>query len=317
MCPFSIENLRKGAIFVPILKNRTQSNFTQISNSILRDQELPMKERGVLCTLLSFPDKWDFSVEGLSAIVPDGRDALNKAIKNLIAAGYVRRNQIRDNAGKYAVELEVEDHRGALLTDTDTCLPLRKNRSGSAVTDNTDTESTVTVKPTQYNNDIYNTDLYNINQSNNQILSQGNDGLRDGSTQKKSLVSLEKLRDDFEYSELMQYEIASSTTRRDQTSADHELGKLESQSEIARADRERSELRKEDSQSRRLDRDDERERRILEARQAAREEEQRRLEAARIAEERARAEAIAAKERAREEAERARREKSRSRGRGR
>ena len=116
---------------------------------------------------------------------------------------------------------------------------------------------------------------------------------------------------------LREYEIASSITRRDQTSADYELGKLESQSEVARADRERSELRKEDSQSRRADRDDERERRILEARQAAREEERRRLEAARIAEERARAEEIAAKERAREEAERARREKSRSRGRGR
>lgn len=189
---------------MPILKNRTQSNFTQICNSILRDQELPMKERGVLCTLLSFPDKWKFSVEGLSAIVPDGRDALNKAINNLIAAGCVRRNQIRDDAGKFAVEIELEDKRGALLTDTDTCLPLRKNRSGSTVTDNTDTESTVTVKPTQYNNDIYNTDLCNINQSNNQILAQGNDGSRDGSTQKKSLVSLEKLRDDFEYGELMQ-----------------------------------------------------------------------------------------------------------------
>lgn len=116
---------------------------------------------------------------------------------------------------------------------------------------------------------------------------------------------------------LRKYEIASSTTRRDQTSADYELGKLESQSEVARADRERSELRKEDSQSRRSDRDDERERRILEACQAAREEERRRVEAARLAEERARSEAIAAKERAREEAERARREKSRSRGRGR
>lgn len=39
---------------MPIIKNRTQSNFTQISNGILRDQKLPMKERGVLCTLLSF-----------------------------------------------------------------------------------------------------------------------------------------------------------------------------------------------------------------------------------------------------------------------
>ena len=188
---------------MPIIKNRTQSNFTQISNGILRDQKLPMKERGVLCTLLSFPDKWKFSVEGLSAIVPDGRDSLNHAINNLIEAGYVRRNQIRDHAGKFAVELELEDERGALLSDTDTDLPLRKNRCGSAVTDFTDTESAVTVNPTQYNNDIYNTDLYYINQSNNQIDAQETDGVSDASRPKKSLLSLEELQNDFEYWELM------------------------------------------------------------------------------------------------------------------
>ena len=116
---------------------------------------------------------------------------------------------------------------------------------------------------------------------------------------------------------LREFEVTDSTTRRDHANSDHELGKLESQSEIARENRERSELRKEDSQSRRADRDDERERLIMEARERAREEERRRVEAAMLAEERARTEEIAAKERAREEAERARRERSRSRGRGR
>ena len=116
---------------------------------------------------------------------------------------------------------------------------------------------------------------------------------------------------------LREFEVTDSTTRRDHANSDHELGKLEAQSEIARENRERSVLRKEDSQSRRADRDDERERLIMEARERAREEERRRVEAAMLAEERARAEEIAAKERAREEAERARRERSRSRGRGR
>ena len=101
------------------------------------------------------------------------------------------------------MELELEDERGALLSDTDTDLPLRKNRCGSAVTDFTDTESAVTVNPTQYNNDIYNTDLYYINQSNNQIDAQETDGVSDASKPKKSLLSLEELQNDFEYWELM------------------------------------------------------------------------------------------------------------------
>ena len=33
-----------------VLINRTQKNFTMISNSILRDKDLSLKDRGLLCT---------------------------------------------------------------------------------------------------------------------------------------------------------------------------------------------------------------------------------------------------------------------------
>lgn len=66
-----------------VLKNKTQSNFTMISNSVLRDKELSMKGRGVLCTICSLHDRWEFSVAGLSSIVPDGVDAIRKSIFNL------------------------------------------------------------------------------------------------------------------------------------------------------------------------------------------------------------------------------------------
>lgn len=36
-----------------VLKNKTQKNFTMISNNILRDKSLSMKDCGVLCTLCS------------------------------------------------------------------------------------------------------------------------------------------------------------------------------------------------------------------------------------------------------------------------
>ena len=66
-----------------ILKNKTQSNFTMVCNNILRDKTLTMKDRGVLCTIFSFPDGWDFSLKGLSAIVPDGIDSLRASINRL------------------------------------------------------------------------------------------------------------------------------------------------------------------------------------------------------------------------------------------
>lgn len=59
-----------------VLKNKTQKNFTMISNSVLCDKDLSMKDRGVLCTICSLTDGWEFSIAGLSAIVPDGVDAI-------------------------------------------------------------------------------------------------------------------------------------------------------------------------------------------------------------------------------------------------
>ena len=57
-----------------IIKDKPQNNFTMISNRILKDKELSMKDRGVLCTLYSLPDDWEFSINGISAIVSDYPD---------------------------------------------------------------------------------------------------------------------------------------------------------------------------------------------------------------------------------------------------
>ena len=87
-----------------ILKNKTQNNFTMISNNVLRDKELSLKDRGVLCTLFSLPDGWKFSIGGLSAIVPDGVHAIRTSIVNLENLGYMERTKARGEDGKYISE---------------------------------------------------------------------------------------------------------------------------------------------------------------------------------------------------------------------
>lgn len=127
-----------------VLKNKTQNNFTIISNNILRDKELSMKERGVFCTICSLPDGWNFSVAGLSAIVPDGVDSLTSSINKLISLGYMSRTKKRDSQGKFISEIEVfpqressvisEDDIHTGFSDTDNPMPI--SRGGSTVTDN-------------------------------------------------------------------------------------------------------------------------------------------------------------------------------------
>ncbi len=121
-----------------VLKNKTQRNFTMISNSVLRDTELSMKDRGVLCTICSLPDGWEFSITGLSAIVPDGVDAIRKSIFNLEELGYMERTKTRGRGGKYVSEIEVFTEKRTLDD-----LPSRKNRHGETITEN----------PPQYNTD--------------------------------------------------------------------------------------------------------------------------------------------------------------------
>lgn len=85
-----------------ILRNKTQNNFTIITNNILRDERLPMNARGLLCTMLSLPDNWEFSERGLQAILPgNGLSAIKSALKVLQECGYLRRSKIRGEGGMF------------------------------------------------------------------------------------------------------------------------------------------------------------------------------------------------------------------------
>ena len=108
-----------------VLKNRSQKNFTIISNSILRDRELSMKDRGVLCTICSLPDGWEFSIAGLSAIVPDGTDSIRGSVLKLEKLGYLVRKKTRTSNGKFASEIEVFPEKNSIADP-----PSRKTRHG-------------------------------------------------------------------------------------------------------------------------------------------------------------------------------------------
>ena len=66
-----------------------------------KDQRLNLTERGMLLTLLSLPPDWDFTVEGMTKILPDGRDRIRTAMNNLKKYGYVRRVQGRRGDGSF------------------------------------------------------------------------------------------------------------------------------------------------------------------------------------------------------------------------
>lgn len=76
------------------------SDYTTISNVFLREAKLSLKAKGLLATILSLPESWDFSIKGLCAIVKEGNTAIYSAIDELKAFGYCKVEILRDEKGR-------------------------------------------------------------------------------------------------------------------------------------------------------------------------------------------------------------------------
>ena len=76
-------------------------NYTHMANYHFRDKALSWKAKGILSTMLSLPDDWDYSLAGLATISNDGMSATRAAIKELEKYGYLERKPIRKD-GKIA-----------------------------------------------------------------------------------------------------------------------------------------------------------------------------------------------------------------------
>ncbi|MBE6017832.1 MAG: helix-turn-helix domain-containing protein [Lachnospiraceae bacterium] len=85
-----------------IEKTRPQGNFTPVSNEVFRDVRLNLTDRGLLTTLMSLKPNWDFTVEGMSAILPDGRGRIKSSLKRLERFGYITVIHEREENGRFA-----------------------------------------------------------------------------------------------------------------------------------------------------------------------------------------------------------------------
>ena len=72
-------------------------DYTLIENACLRDKALDIAERGLLVTMLSLPDNWDFNGVGLSSILPCGKSKVYSTLNKLETAGYLKRKRVYAN----------------------------------------------------------------------------------------------------------------------------------------------------------------------------------------------------------------------------
>jgi len=79
--------------FVRIEKSK---DFSVINNTVLRDERLSWKAKGILVYLLHLPDNWVVNLNEVATHSKDGYDSFKSGISELKKFGYVERKQTRE-----------------------------------------------------------------------------------------------------------------------------------------------------------------------------------------------------------------------------
>ncbi len=84
-----------------VMRVHKNANYTIMSNHHFKEKKMSLKAKGLLSLMLSLPDDWDYSVNGLATLSKDGRDSVMSALKELEEFGYLIRTRITNEKGHF------------------------------------------------------------------------------------------------------------------------------------------------------------------------------------------------------------------------
>lgn len=84
-----------------VIRVNNTKGFTVMSNYHFQDKEISLKAKGLLGLMLSLPSNWDYSVNGLVAIVKENKAAVQTALKELEEHKYLKRTRVQDETGRF------------------------------------------------------------------------------------------------------------------------------------------------------------------------------------------------------------------------
>jgi len=93
-----------------VFRVEKNSNYTIMSNFHLRDQNLSLKAKGLLSYMLSLPEDWDYSLNGLCAICKESEGAIKSTLKELKDNGYLVIEKVRGEKGYFEYNYIIYEH---------------------------------------------------------------------------------------------------------------------------------------------------------------------------------------------------------------
>lgn len=91
---------RERGIKMSVFRVERTRDYTVMSNHHLKNKVLSLKAKGLMSLILSLPDNWDYTLQGLAHISLEKIDAVRRAVKELECEGYITRSRERDDQGK-------------------------------------------------------------------------------------------------------------------------------------------------------------------------------------------------------------------------
>lgn len=90
-----------------VIRIHKTKDYTVMSNTHFKDKSLSLKAKGLLSLMLSLPEDWDYSIEGLSTLSSDGRTAVRTALNELEEHGYLQRERTYTNGKISDIEYHI------------------------------------------------------------------------------------------------------------------------------------------------------------------------------------------------------------------
>lgn len=91
-----------------VMRVHKSKNFTVMSNYHFREKGMSLKAKGLLSLMLSLPDDWNYSVNGLVTLSKDGKDSVMSALSELESFGYLKRTRLTNSKGQFqGVEYDI------------------------------------------------------------------------------------------------------------------------------------------------------------------------------------------------------------------
>lgn len=84
-----------------IFRAEKTKNYTVMSNYHLRDNNLSLKAKGLMSLLLSLPDDWDFSINGLLSLIKESETCLRSTLEELKRFNYLIVTKYNDENGRF------------------------------------------------------------------------------------------------------------------------------------------------------------------------------------------------------------------------